>query len=197
MFRGELLHHTHRRSIRHSLCHFIPSRILLGAKIRAVEKLLQTENLRFFLRGLFDQFQVLVDHRLSDLGQRTFGAELVLSLYQGTAHNSRHEMRPPRNATIAEIFNRTMPARRASFTSFTCRKCPNAQPCRTMQDGVRRAQKPLPCCRPFECRCFREVRAFRCAHCYAFWPASAFQSRYSFESGLGETGSREHQRRRA
>ena len=116
MFRGEFLHHAHRRTIGHALRQFVPTRILLRAEVRAVEKFLQAQDLRFLSRRLFDQLEVLVDHRLSDLGKRAIGAERIAGLNQGTAHNSRHETGPPRNETIAEncgglTFCRTMQER--------------------------------------------------------------------------------------
>src|ERR1017187_7423613 len=64
-----------------------------GVEINAVEEFLQTKDLRFFPRRLFDQFQVLVDHRFSDLGKGALRAERIAGLNQGTAHNSRHETR--------------------------------------------------------------------------------------------------------
>jgi hypothetical protein len=53
---------------------------LLGAKIRAIEKLLQAKNLGFLLRRLRDQLEMLVDHRFSNLGKRTLGAERIAGL---------------------------------------------------------------------------------------------------------------------
>ena len=87
MLRGELLHHAHRRAIRHPLGQFIPARILLRAKIRAVEKFLQAQDLRFLSRRLFDQLQVLVDHRLPDLGEGALCAERIAGLNQ--RHNAQ------------------------------------------------------------------------------------------------------------
>src|SRR5579863_1466341 len=104
MFSCDFLHHAYRRAIGNALGEFVPARILFRTKIRAVEKLLQAQDLCFLSRCLFDQLQVLVDHRLSDLWKRTLGAERIAGLNQGTAHVSRHGMRPPRKATIAEFF---------------------------------------------------------------------------------------------
>ena len=51
MFLREFLHVRDGRAIGHGLGQFVPARLLLGAKIGAVEKFLQAEDLHFFLRG--------------------------------------------------------------------------------------------------------------------------------------------------
>src|ERR1700721_2123040 len=90
MFGGDLLHHVHRGTVRHSLGKFIPASVLLGTKIRTVKKLLQAQDLRFLSRRLLDQLQMLVDHRFSDLGERTLCVGRIAGLIQHTANNSTH-----------------------------------------------------------------------------------------------------------
>src|ERR1700757_2315867 len=90
MLRCDLLHELNGRPIRHALCQFVPASVLLRAKIRAIEKLLQTEDFRFLARRLIDQFQVFVDHRLPDLFERAIGAECIAGLNQSAADNARH-----------------------------------------------------------------------------------------------------------
>ncbi len=51
----------------------VPFDLLLGAEIRAVEQLLQANNLGAFVGGLVDQCDVLVDHRPLDLFDRRGG----------------------------------------------------------------------------------------------------------------------------
>jgi hypothetical protein len=48
----------------------VPALVLAGAEVRPVEDLLQAEDLRALLRGLLDQRQMLVEHRLLDLLHR-------------------------------------------------------------------------------------------------------------------------------
>ena len=79
-----------RWAVGHALGEFVPAGILLGAKIRSVKKFLQAEDLRFLFRGLLDQLQVLVDHGLPDLRQRTIGAERIAGLNQTAADIAGH-----------------------------------------------------------------------------------------------------------
>src|SRR5258708_1164151 len=101
MLRSNLLHEPDSRPIGHALGQFVPASILLGAKVRAVEKLLQAEDLGLLLGGLLDQLDVLIDHRFSDLSQGAIGAESVAGLNQGTTDNPRHGS--SEEGTIAEF----------------------------------------------------------------------------------------------
>src|ERR1035438_8336039 len=87
---GNLLHEQSSGSAGNALGQVVPANVLLGAEIRAVEKFLQAEDLHFFFGGLLDQLEVLVDHRLLDLRQRTVGAAGVARLNQTTAHIAGH-----------------------------------------------------------------------------------------------------------
>ncbi len=91
MLGRNFLHQTDGRAVGDALGQFVPPGILLRTKIGAVKKLLQAENLRLLAGGLIDQFQVLVDHRLSDLRERAFGGKRVAGLNQGTANIAGHE----------------------------------------------------------------------------------------------------------
>src|SRR5256885_5452267 len=94
MLLRDLLHEARGRSVRNALSQFVPARVLLRAKIRSVEELLQAENLRLFFRRLVDQLQVLVDHRLADLAEGAIGAKRVAGLNQGAANIAGHGVLP-------------------------------------------------------------------------------------------------------
>ena len=61
------LHHAHGRSVRQNLRHFIPARVLLGAKVRAVKQFLQTQNLDLLLGGMPNHMDMLPHHGVADL----------------------------------------------------------------------------------------------------------------------------------
>src|SRR6185436_15367175 len=58
-----------RRPIRNPLRRLVPLGLLLRAEVRPVENLLQTADLRPLVRRLLYQPEVLLDHRLLDLGE--------------------------------------------------------------------------------------------------------------------------------
>ena len=91
---GDLLHQLGGGAVGDALGQFVPAGVLLGAEIRAVEKFLQAEDLRFLLRGLLDQLEVLVDHGLANLRQRTIGGNGVAGLNQGAADIAGHGSPP-------------------------------------------------------------------------------------------------------
>jgi hypothetical protein len=71
------------------LCRGIPLRILLCGKIRAVEDLLQAEDLHAFLPRFLHEPDVFLDHRFLDLGYRAF-VPGVRCLDVGAAYNAGH-----------------------------------------------------------------------------------------------------------
>src|SRR6185312_15600351 len=91
----QLLHAGHGGAVWHALGHLVPSRLLLGAEVRAVEKLLQAEDLHFSLCRRGDQTLVFADHFLFDLGQGEFGGRpFTARLNQAATDNARH-LPPP------------------------------------------------------------------------------------------------------
>ena len=68
----------------------VPARLLLGAEVRAVEELLQAEDLDAAPRRLVDERQVLVDHRLLDVVGRALERHVGLDLNQSAAHDPAH-----------------------------------------------------------------------------------------------------------
>ncbi len=64
---GELRHHRGGRA-RHGLGGAVPAAVLAGAEVGAVEDLLEAEDLDAAAGGLFDHRDVLVEHRLLDVG---------------------------------------------------------------------------------------------------------------------------------
>ena len=91
MLGRNFLHQLGGGTFRYPLRKVVPANVLLGAKIWTVEKLLQAEDFHFLLRGLFDQSEMLLDHRLLDLGKRVVAAERVTCLDETTTHDARHE----------------------------------------------------------------------------------------------------------
>src|SRR5580765_6637897 len=97
VFRRNLPHKLRGWPIWHAFCQFVPSCILLGAKIGSIKEFLQAKDLRLLACCLFDQLQVLVDHRFPDLIERTIRAERVAGLNQGATDDARHK---PSNSTV-------------------------------------------------------------------------------------------------
>src|SRR5215469_4528594 len=64
--------------------------LLLGAEIRPVKKFLKTQDLHFLLCSLLNQLEVLVDHRLLDLGHTVIRTKRIVGLNKATADASRH-----------------------------------------------------------------------------------------------------------
>src|SRR6266481_1712749 len=92
---GELLHHGDGGAVGDAFGQLIPASLLFGAEIRAVEELLQSEDLHFFLCGIGDQALVLGDHFLSDFGERElFRRPLTLGLNQAAADDTGHATPP-------------------------------------------------------------------------------------------------------
>ena len=91
IFLGESLHERDGWSVRDALSQFVPASLLLSAEVRAIEKLLETEDLHFFLGGVGDQALVLGDHFLLDVGERKlFRRPFTLRLNQATANRAGH-----------------------------------------------------------------------------------------------------------
>ena len=88
---GELGHQLGRGAVGDALGQLVPPRLLLGAEIRAVEQLLQADDLRPLLGGLGDQGDVLVDHRLLDDGDRRGRRLAERGLDQAASDDSRHD----------------------------------------------------------------------------------------------------------
>src|SRR5579871_6086428 len=108
VFGCDFLHQLGRWAVGYALGQFIPASILFRAKIRSIEKFLQTENLRFLSRGLLDQLHVFVDHRLPDLLEGALGAKRVAGLNQGATDIAGHGASLIlRNKTIAETADHT------------------------------------------------------------------------------------------
>ena len=96
----DLPHQLNRGSFRHGFSKFVPTRILLSAKVWSVEKLLQTEDSCLLARCLLDQLQVFIDHGLTDLSKRAISTDRVAGLNQGAADNASHGSS---NSTIEEL----------------------------------------------------------------------------------------------
>src|SRR5262249_43856324 len=87
---GDLAHQSRRRPIRDALDQTVPVRILFGGKIRAVEKLLQADDLNALFGGVGDHRDVLLDHRRFDLLDGTFNRFRIRGLDQTASDNSWH-----------------------------------------------------------------------------------------------------------
>ena len=92
---GELLHGRNCGTGGNLLGQFVPACLLLGAKIRAVEKFLEAEDLHFLFGGIGDQVFVLGDNVLFDLGERElFRRPFTLGLNQAAADDTGHATPP-------------------------------------------------------------------------------------------------------
>ena len=87
---GQVLHQLGRRPVGNPLGEVVPLDLLLGAEVRAVEQLLQADDLDALFGGLGDHGDVLVDHRLLDLLDRRRGRLAERGLNQSAADNSGH-----------------------------------------------------------------------------------------------------------
>ena len=84
------LHELNGRPIRHWFGEVVPANRLLSAKVRPVENLLQTNDLRAIGRSLANHRDMLVEHRLLDRSQAALRRSFILRLDQRTSHDSRH-----------------------------------------------------------------------------------------------------------
>jgi hypothetical protein len=92
---GQLHHELHGGAVGDALGEVVPSRGLLGAEVRAVEDLLQADDLRPIGHRRANHRDVLFYHRLLDCGQRRARAvdvhgDYILRLDQRTSNDSRH-----------------------------------------------------------------------------------------------------------
>src|SRR5262249_40539253 len=71
-----LLEELRRRAVRHALGEPVPLAVLLGAEVGTVEELLEAEDLDALLRRLADQAEVLLDHGVLDLLDRTLRVDV-------------------------------------------------------------------------------------------------------------------------
>ena len=88
MLGRQLLHQAHGGPVRDRLRQFIPARVLLGAEVRAIKQLLQTQNLDLLPGRLLNHIHMLPHHGFADLGQRVLGAQHIARLNQPTANHS-------------------------------------------------------------------------------------------------------------
>ena len=95
-FTGERLNQADCGAIGNALCRFIPFDRLLGAKIGAVEDLLQTHDLCAICSRLADETQVFLDHGLLLSCQRLGGQHGVGGLDDRTSNDSGHSAPTPR-----------------------------------------------------------------------------------------------------
>src|SRR5438445_272381 len=87
----ELLHARDGRAVRHPLGQFVPSRLLLGAKVGSVEKFLEAEDLHLLLGGIRDEALVLGDHLFFNVAERQFlRRPFAVNLNQTAAHVTSH-----------------------------------------------------------------------------------------------------------
>ena len=91
VFLRDLLHQADGRPVGHLLRELVPARILLRREVGAVEQLLQAEDLDAARGRLFDEAEVLGDHRLAHLGQAGLvGREDVAGLDEAAADDAWH-----------------------------------------------------------------------------------------------------------
>jgi len=79
------------RAVGNLLDHAVPLRILVAAKVGAVEKLLQADDLRPPAGRLLDQADVLVDHRLFDLLNRRGAGLRKSGLNESASNDTWHD----------------------------------------------------------------------------------------------------------
>ena len=70
MLLRELGHQLDRGTIGDALGEVVPLGFLLGAEVGSIKKLLQANDLSPFARGLRNEVDMLIDHRLLDQGRR-------------------------------------------------------------------------------------------------------------------------------
>src|SRR2546426_6150560 len=102
------LHALYRGPLGDALGEFIPARLLLGAKVRPVEKLLEAEDLHLPLGRIGHQALVLRDHLFLDVGERKlFRRPFTVRLNEAATNQARHSTPP---ASIrASLLPGTMP----------------------------------------------------------------------------------------
>ena len=81
---GEVLHQPDGGAVGDGLGEVVPAGGLLGAEVRAVEDLLEADDLGAGLRRIFYIGDVLVEHRLLGHFERAVGSRRVGGLDQGT-----------------------------------------------------------------------------------------------------------------
>src|SRR6267154_1297062 len=95
VFLSELLHGRDGGAAGDFFRQLVPTGLLLGAKIGAVEKFLKAEDLHFLLGGIGDQALVFGDHLLLDVRERIFlRRPLTLRLNQAKADVTGHATPP-------------------------------------------------------------------------------------------------------
>jgi len=95
MFFRELLHVRDSGAVGDGLGEFVPTSLLLGAKIGAVEKFLESEDLNFFLCCGGDEVVMLRHHFLFDLRERILlRRPFTTGLDQTAADNTGHDHLP-------------------------------------------------------------------------------------------------------
>ena len=75
----EILHEADGGAVGIGFGEVVPAGLLLGAEVGAVEDLLEADDLRAGFGGLPDIADMLVDHALLDLGERSFGPRLLVA----------------------------------------------------------------------------------------------------------------------
>ena len=114
-----------RGPVGHAVPSAVPLRLLLGAEVRTVEELLEAQDLHLLPRGLIDQLEMLVDHRLLDRGQAGLRPFFVTS--PGSGRSGRCE------ASLALLVDeRSMPEMRSGASAGV------------RSHSVVRARSPLP-----------------------------------------------------
>src|SRR3954467_3098076 len=85
------LHGLNSGAVRNPLDHVVPERLLLGAKVRTVEQILEAQHLYAAASGFIDQRQMLVEHPLLDVVGRALERDVCLDLNQSATYDPRHE----------------------------------------------------------------------------------------------------------
>src|SRR6266478_3708925 len=91
VFLRQLLHARDRGAVGDALGQLVPAGLLFGAKVGAIEKFLEAEDLHFLLGSVGDQPFVLGDHFLFDVIElHLFRRPFTAHLKQAAAHIERH-----------------------------------------------------------------------------------------------------------
>jgi hypothetical protein len=107
--------------------------MLFGAEVRAVEQLLQANDLRSLRGGLFDEVDVLIGHGLLDLGDRRRGRLAQGCLDQSAANDAGHGIFSFVGLTDVQ------------WLYFICR--PRGYPGRDVQSACTQVSKGIECAR--------------------------------------------------
>src|SRR6266436_4619204 len=105
----------------------VPTGLLFGAKIRAVEKFLEAEDPHFLLGRVSDQVFVLGDHFFLDVSERIlFRGPLTLGLNQTTANHAGHatppELTQAKSLLCGRLRDKVSAAECASMVASTMRR---------------------------------------------------------------------------